>query len=109
MKHNTPLTEDNMEEVGQAVGLIIEFAARALHTEFGLDLEDLLRTFTRPACIEVVATFYLHGLHQGQSSAAAAAEASVELIYAWADTRLEAKAIVAQRHAADALLAGDGE
>ncbi|MGI5526763.1 hypothetical protein ACQEVX_04840 [Streptomyces syringium] len=107
MKHNTPLTKDDAKEVGHAVGTIIEFAARTLSTEFDLDLEDLLRTFTRPACIEVMATRYLLGLHQGMSNGEAAAEAGVMLIQTWADSRLEAKAIVdAQRRSTDTPLAG---
>ncbi|CAM5306099.1 hypothetical protein [Streptomyces abikoensis] len=96
MEFNT-LTESEVAELGEAVGDIIACAAHALHATHGHDIDALLRTFTRPACTNAVAVNYLHALEQGRRNGAAAADAAVMLIRAWADARLETKALLDAR------------
>ncbi|MCX5182586.1 hypothetical protein [Streptomyces sp. NBC_00268] len=90
---SAPLTPAQVEQLGDAVGRIAAYAARALHDEFPhLDLERLVETFMRPAAVEGTARRYLAALEGGATPADAAGKAGVALINAWAEARLAAKA-----------------
>ncbi|MFF7415652.1 hypothetical protein [Streptomyces lydicus] len=79
------------EKLGDAVGRIAAYAARALNREFPhLDLEQLVETFTCPAALEGAARHYLAALKGGATPADAAGRAGTALIRAWADARLAA-------------------
>jgi hypothetical protein len=88
---SAPLTAAQVEQLGDAVGRIAAYAARALHDEFPhLDLEQLLETFTRPVAVEGTGALYLAALEGGATPADAAGRAGTALIRAWADARLAA-------------------
>ncbi|MFD9190329.1 hypothetical protein ACFWCA_19125 [Streptomyces phaeochromogenes] len=90
---SAPLTPAEVEQLGDAVGRIAAYAARALHEEFPhLDLEQLAETFMRSTAVEGIALLYLAALDKGATPGEAAGEAGTALIHAWADARLAAKA-----------------
>ncbi|MEU5748157.1 hypothetical protein ABZ804_21795 [Streptomyces sp. NPDC047726] len=87
----SPLTPAQVEQLGDAVGRIAAYAARALHREFPqLDLEELAEAFMRPTAVEGSARIYLAALDGGASPAEAAGKAGTALVKAWAAARLAA-------------------
>ncbi|MET9776227.1 hypothetical protein ABZ023_18535 [Streptomyces sp. NPDC006367] len=85
---STPRTATPAEQLGDAVGRIAVYAARALCAQFPhLNLERLVATFTRPAAVEGTARCYLAALDSGAAPAEAARKAGTALIHAWADAR----------------------
>lgn len=90
---SAPLTPADVERLGDAVGRIAAYAARALHDEFPhLDLEQLAEVFLRPVAVEGTARLYLAAIDQGATPAEAAGKAGTALVNAWADARLTAQA-----------------
>ncbi|MFI8265345.1 hypothetical protein [Streptomyces sp. NPDC085665] len=91
MKYTAPLTADQVEQLGEDVGRITAFTARALHRAFPhLDLEQLTATFTRSTTLDFTTRKYLGAMEAGASPAEAAGRAGVALIRVWADARLQA-------------------
>ena len=96
MKYSAPLTEEQAEELGNDVGRIAAFAARALVKSFPLlDVEQLVEAFTRPRVVESTSLRYLAALEAGDTPGEAAGKAGAALIRVWADARLTARGQVA--------------
>ncbi|MFD4795070.1 hypothetical protein [Streptomyces anulatus] len=95
-KYSAPLTAAQAEELGDDVGRIVAFTARALNREFpNLSLESLAEAFTRPLVLESTALRYLAALENGATPGDAAGQAGAALIETWADARLRAAEITA--------------
>ncbi|MEU6928982.1 hypothetical protein AB0A05_07440 [Streptomyces sp. NPDC046374] len=87
----------------EAIGRIAGFAAASLHEGFPhLDLDGLIETFTRPSAFSMLGTRYLNGLKRGLTPGQSAGEAGAALIRLWADSRLEARALLDSQKAANA-------
>lgn len=88
---NSPLAAAQAEQIGDAVGRIAVYAARALHNEYPhLDLERLVETFSRPTAVEATALIYMTEIDHGATPGQAAGTAGMVLIRAWVDARLAA-------------------
>lgn len=100
MKYSAPLTAEQAEQLGEDVGRIAAFAARALNREYPhLALERLVESFTRPVALEVTAVRYLAALETGAQPGEAAGNAGAALIRDWAEARLRAREEAAGRDA----------
>lgn len=91
--HTTPALPTE-EECYEAAGKIAAYAAMSLHESFpDLDLDGLVETFTRPTAVRMLASRYLGGAARGLTAGEAAAEAGTVLMRAWAEARLQARAV----------------
>ncbi|WP_199570560.1 hypothetical protein [Streptomyces murinus] len=93
MRTIQPLTASDAHDLGEAVGRIAAFAAIALHRQYpNLGLERLVGDFTSESATTLISTRYLAGIERGLPSGEAAGEAGADMIRAWADARLRARA-----------------
>lgn len=100
MTYTAPLTAEQAERLGEDVGRIVAFTARALNQEWPhLGVERLVESFTRPVVLEVTTARYLKALESGAKPGEAAGEAGAALIRDWADARLRARDETAGRDA----------
>ncbi|WP_329317223.1 hypothetical protein OG723_44460 (plasmid) [Streptomyces sp. NBC_01278] len=91
MKYTAPLTAEQVQQLGEDIGRITAFTARALHREFPhLNLERLVTTLTGSRMLDFTTAKYLAAMEAGASPAEAAGQAGVALVRVWADARLQA-------------------
>ncbi|MEU7092991.1 hypothetical protein [Kitasatospora aureofaciens] len=100
MQYSKPLTEADATRLGENVGRIAAWTAKAMHESYPhLRLEMLLDHFTRDHSLEMLSTVYLRGLESGLTPGDAAAEAGAQLVHTWAKAALETRAEIARERA----------
>ncbi|MEU9120140.1 hypothetical protein AB0C96_09800 [Streptomyces sp. NPDC048506] len=91
MRYTAPLSRAQAVQLGEEVGMIVAFAANALHHMHGVNIERLMQSFTSSAALDVTAARYLTALDEGHRPGEAAGRAGTALIHDWADAVLEAR------------------
>ncbi|MCX4666565.1 hypothetical protein OG453_07755 [Streptomyces sp. NBC_01381] len=92
MRYSAPLSPAQAEQLGRDVGMIVAFAAKALHDTHGTNIDRLMNAFTSSNAPEVTAARYLKALEEGRTPGEAAGRAGTALVHDWADAVLEAAA-----------------
>ncbi|MGW6021194.1 hypothetical protein [Streptomyces sp. NPDC055099] len=90
MRYSAPLTPAQAEQLGEDIGMIVAFAAKALNHMHGTDIDRLMQSFTSSNALEVTAGRYLKALEDGLTPGEAAGRAGTALARDWADAVLEA-------------------